>query len=86
MNQVISLKDLQAQIAKLAAENEALKAKVESRQRVSLKVTDKGGVSMYGLGRFPVTLYRSQWEVLLRHGDDVKAFIAANASLLATKD
>ena len=86
MNQVISLKDLQAQIAKLAAENEALKAKVESRQRVSLKVTDKGGVSMYGLGRFPVTLYRSQWEVLLKHGDDVLAFIAANANRLATKD
>jgi len=63
---------------------EALKAKPANR--VSLKVTDKGGVSLYGLGRFPVTLYRSQWERLLDAKDEINAFITANADRLATKD
>jgi hypothetical protein len=50
-----------------------------------LKVTDKGGISMYGLGRFPVTLYRSQWESLLNRADDLRAFIKANEARLAVK-
>lgn len=88
MAEGISLKDLQAQIAALAAENAKLAAKLEAKSaaKVSLKVTEKGGLSMYGLGRFPVTLYRSQWERLLAHADEVKAFIEANAGKLATKD
>lgn len=56
-------------------------------RKLSFKVTDKGGLSVYGLGRFPTTLYRSQWERLL-DADTVaalKAFMVANASLLATK-
>ncbi len=57
-------------------------------RKLSMKVTDKGGLSIYGLGRFPTTLYRSQWERLL--ADDtvaqIKAFILANASLLTVKD
>lgn len=57
-------------------------------RKLSMKVTDKGGLSVYGLGRFPTTLYRSQWERLL--ADDtvaqIKAFIVANAALLTVKD
>ncbi len=57
-------------------------------RKLSMKVTDKGGLSVYGLGRFPTTLYRSQWERLL--ADDtvaqIKAFIVANSALLTVKD
>jgi hypothetical protein len=53
--------------------------------RVSFKVTEKGGVSAYGLGRFPVTLYGSQWAVLLSNVEPLKAFLKANADKLATK-
>lgn len=59
---------------------------VAGQRRVSLKVTEKGGLSMYGLGRFPVTLYRGQWERLLSAKDDILAFIEANASSLSVKD
>lgn len=55
-------------------------------RKLSMKVTDKGGLSLYGLGRFPVTLYRSQWEKLIAAADDLTSFIAANASLLTTKE
>jgi len=54
-------------------------------KKITLKVSDKGGLSMYGLGRFPVTLYRSQWERLLSEADTIRAFIAANDKLLAVK-
>lgn len=80
----------------LAAENEALKAQLAAMQAalaaasktkaLSLKVSDKGALSIYGLGRFPVTLYRTQIERLLDHEPTIRAFISANASLLATKD
>lgn len=50
-----------------------------------IKVSPKGGVSLYGLGQYPVTLYRTQWEYLFAHVDEVKAFIQANAPLLAVK-
>ncbi len=57
-------------------------------RKLSMKVTEKGGLSVYGLGRFPTTLYRSQWERLL--ADDtvaqIKAFIVANSALLTVKD
>ena len=57
-------------------------------RKLSFKVTDKGGLSVYGLGRFPTTLYRSQWEKLLAPDTvaSIEAFIKANASLLTTKD
>lgn len=55
-------------------------------RKTTLKVTEKGGVALYGLGRFPVTLYRGQWERLLGAKDDILAFIEANASLLSVKD
>jgi hypothetical protein len=52
---------------------------------VSLKVSEKGGLSVYGLGRFPVTLYRDQWTKLLDMAEDIRAFIRANESGLKTK-
>ena len=61
---------LQAQIDKLLAENEALKAKALSRQTITLKVSAKGAVSVYGMGKWPVTLYGEQWERLLARKDD----------------
>jgi len=84
MNEVVSLKALQEQIAKLQADNAALRH--ANDRKLSCKVTDKGGVSVYGLGRFPVTLYGSQWDKLLAGADMVKAFLNANRSLLSTKD
>jgi len=67
----------------LRAENEALKKR--SEKGLSLKVSQKGGVSVYGLGRFPVTLYKEQWEKLLDMSDDILAFIQENESQLKTK-
>lgn len=52
---------------------------------LSMKVSAKGALSVYGLGRFPVTLYGSQWERLLGAANDIRAFIQANASLLSDK-
>jgi hypothetical protein len=54
-------------------------------KRLSLKVSTKGALSLYGLGRFPVTLYRGQWERLLSAKDELEAFIAANAASLSVK-
>ena len=65
--------ELQAEIERLRAENESLKK--PSRGQMSLKVSEKGAMSVYGLGRFPVTLYREQWEKLLNMGDDIRSFI-----------
>lgn len=75
--------ELLAQIAALKAENVALLS--QERQTFSLKVSEKGGISVYGMGRFPVTLYREQMEKFLAHSDEIKAFIAANASSLKTR-
>jgi len=57
-------------------------------RKLSFKVTDKGGLSVYGLGRFPTTLYRSQWERLIAPDtvDAINAFIKVNSALLTTKD
>ncbi len=54
-------------------------------RKLSLKVSAKGAVSLYGMGRWPVTLYRSQWEQLLGEAEAISAFIAANAALLSVK-
>jgi hypothetical protein len=78
--------ELQAQIAALTAANTALQAKATARQHFTLKVSPKGAVSIYGLGRFPVTLYRSQMETLVSHVEDIKAFITANAATLKVKE
>lgn len=60
--------------------------KQASERKITLKVTDKGGVSMYGLGRFPVTLYASQWDKLIANIDAVRSFVETNRALLSTKD
>jgi hypothetical protein len=57
----------------------------KSQNKLSLKIGEKGGLSLYGMGRFPVTLYREQWERLLGHEDEIKKFIAANAGKLTSK-
>jgi hypothetical protein len=77
--------DMQKELERLRAENEALKA---SRRAGTLtfKVSEKGGVSVYGLGRFPVTLYQEQWEKLLGMTEELRAFIAANRDQLKRKE
>ena len=68
---------------------EQLIALIEANNKprtLTMKVTEKGGLSIYGLGRFPVTLYRGQWERLIAAHADITAFITANAALLSTKD
>jgi len=75
--------DLKAELERLRAENQALKAKVT--RATSIKVSEKGAVSVYGLGRFPVTLYKEQWLKLLGMADDIKKFIAENESRLKVK-
>jgi len=76
--------DLQSELARLRAENEALKQRRSNA--VSMKVSEKGAVSVYGLGRFPVTLYQEQWQKLLAMADDIKSFIEENRSRLKVKE
>ena len=76
--------DIKAELEKLRAENAALK-KTSSRG-LSLKVSEKGALSVYGLGRFPVTLYKEQWNKLLDLADDIRAFLKANDAALKSKD
>lgn len=75
--------DLKAELERLRAENEQLKNRTS--RGTSLKVSEKGGVSVYGLGRFPVTLYKEQWVRLLDMAADIRAFIKENDSKLKTK-
>jgi hypothetical protein len=72
------------ELARLRAENEALKAR--AGRGGQLRVSEKGGVSVYGLGRFPVTLYKEQWVRLLDMADEIRAFIRENESKLKTKE
>jgi hypothetical protein len=76
--------DLQAELARLRAENESLKQRRGGS--TSIKVSEKGAVSVYGLGRFPVTLYQEQWMKLLGMGDDIKTFIEENKDKLKVKE
>jgi hypothetical protein len=76
--------ELQAEIERLRAENESLKK--PSRGQMSLKVSEKGALSVYGLGRFPVTLYREQWEKLLGMSEDIRTFIQTHDSELKKKE
>jgi hypothetical protein len=75
--------EMQAELERLRAENEALKNR--KAPVISIKVSEKGGVSVYGLGRFPVTLYKEQWVRLLDMGDDIRAFIRDNDAKLKSK-
>jgi hypothetical protein len=75
--------DLRTEIEKLRAENEALKR--TSSKGLSLRVSEKGALSVYGLGRFPVTLYKEQWLRLLDMAEDIKTFIKQNEVQLKSK-
>jgi len=76
--------DLKAELERLKAENERLKSD-RGRGSTAIKVSEKGGVSVYGLGRFPVTLYKEQWTKLLNMADEIRAFIKDNDARLKTK-
>lgn len=80
----MSDEDLRAELARLQKENAALKQ--GAARGVSMKVSEKGGLSIYGLGRFPVTLYKEQWTKLLDMADEIRQFIAANEGKLKSKD
>jgi len=71
---------LEEKLARLEAENQSLKSKRTGQ--LSLKVSEKGGLSVYGLGRFPVTLYKEQWVKLLGFADEIKKFLKENDHLL----
>jgi hypothetical protein len=74
-------------LARLEAENQALREQVEQRKtgQLRLKVSEKGGLSLYGLGRFPVTLYKEQWGRLLDYADEIRKFLKANDQQLKAK-
>ena len=76
--------EMQAEIERLRAENEALKK--PARGQMFMKVSEKGALSVYGLGRFPVTLYREQWEKLLAMADQIRQFIQDNTLQLKKKE
>jgi len=76
--------DLKAELERLKAENAALKQSKKERG-TSIKVSAKGGVSVYGLGRFPVTLYKEQWARLLGMADEIRTFITENEDKLKVK-
>ena len=76
--------NLTAELERLRNENAALKR--GASVGIRMKVSDKGAVSIYGMGRFPVTLYKEQWLKLLNMSDEIRAFIAANEAQLKSKD
>jgi hypothetical protein len=75
--------DIKMELERLRAENEALKR--SSSKGLSLRVSEKGAVSVYGLGRFPVTLYKEQWLRLLDMSEDIRLFIKQNEVQLKSK-
>ena len=76
--------EMKAELEKLKAENAALRAR--GAKGVSMKVSEKGAVSVYGLGRFPVTLYQEQWLKLLELADDIRGFIREHEGQLKKKE
>lgn len=91
-----NMEEITAELERLRTENAALKEIVQLRgeneglrktavQGLNLKVSDKGGVSVYGLGRFPVTLYKEQWHRLLALAEDIHSFIKANEDKLKSR-
>jgi hypothetical protein len=79
----VSEEDLRAELARLKEENEQLKAR--PTRGTSLKVSEKGALSVYGLGRFPVTLYKEQWQKLLAMTDEIRAFLKEHDAQLKSK-
>jgi hypothetical protein len=84
IGEAMSDEDLKAELERLRSENAALKKGASGGIR--MKVSEKGGVSVYGMGRFPVTLYKEQWLRLLDMSDEIRSFIAANQARLKAKD
>ena len=80
----MSDEELKAELERLRQENAALKKGAAAGIR--MKVSEKGAVSIYGMGRVPVTLYKDHWLKLLDMSDDIRAFIAANKAQLKTKN
>lgn len=80
----MSDENIKEELERLRAENERLKKR--SSRGVTMKVSEKGGLSVYGLGRFPVTLYKEQWIRLLDMAEDIKTFIRENEGTLKSKD
>lgn len=80
----MSDENLKAELERLRQENAALKK--GAARGISMKVSEKGALSIYGMGRFPVTLYKEQWLKLLDMADDIRAFITANDASLKTKE
>jgi hypothetical protein len=76
--------ELKAELERLRRENASLKK--GAAKGVSIRVSEKGGVSVYGMGRFPVTLYKEQWLKLLDLSEDIRAFIAEHESELKSKE
>ena len=81
----MSDEDLKAELERLRNENAALKSKGASSS-VRMKVSEKGAISIYGMGRFPVTLYKEQWLKLLDMSADIREFIAANEAQLKRRE
>jgi hypothetical protein len=75
--------EMKAELERLRNENAALKKGAATG--ITMKVSEKGGLSVYGMGRFPITLYKEQWLKLWNMSDDIRAFIAANDGQLKTK-
>jgi len=80
----MSDENLQVELERLRKENAALKG--SRGAGVTFRVSEKGAVSVYGLGRFPVTLYQEQWDKLLNAADALRAFIEANREHLKKKE
>ena len=86
LNDLSKLSQAQMLQMLIDAQNKIKDLETRPARRVVFKVTEKGGVSAYGIGRFPVTLYKSQWEQLISAGEELQTFLKANASKLTTKD
>lgn len=81
----LNAKELAEYVVWLQAENTRLRSERATVGKLSLKVSGKGAVSVYGMGRFPVTLYREQWERLIAHAPQIEKFMVENAALLSSK-
>jgi len=80
----MSDEDMKAELERLRSDNAALKTGASDGTR--MKVSEKGAVSVYGMGRFPVTLYKEQWLKLLNMSEEIRAFIAENEARLKAKE
>lgn len=83
--QSLTIEQMQAQLNALIEANARLERKLRVSKGGAIKVSEKGAVSVYGLGKFPVTLYASQWQALFDRQEEIKEFILDNAETLATK-